>query len=190
MHMAICVTEQMVDAAHRQLPGISNRMRVRHALEAAIATLPDSAEIDLPVTARIHLEIDTEQLRAETLAALERYKARHRTDEQGRLVLASYGAAIPPDEPHVTVDGLEGPGVTDPTGQTAATVNHPRILAGISEIATRLQAGRSTVVGWVKNAAANGMPAPLQTLAAGPVYDLEAVETWYRKWKDGSNAQR
>ncbi|HTI78526.1 MAG TPA: hypothetical protein VL634_26220, partial [Mycobacterium sp.] len=87
------------------------------------------------------------------------------------------------DEPHVTVDGLDGPGVTDATGQTPVTINEPKVYAGVAEIAARLQAARSTVAGWVKNAADNGMPAPLAILAAGPVYDLDAVEAWHRKWK-------
>lgn len=128
--MAMCVTEKMVDAAWRQVPGVANRVRVRRAIEAAVAEAPD--------------------------------------------------------EPRITENGIEGPGVTEPTGQPSITVNYPRVYAGVAEIAARLQAGRSTVAGWVKNAAANGMPAPVAVLAAGPVYDLEAVEAWYRAWKGGA----
>lgn len=60
---------------------------------------------------------------------------------------------------------------------------HPLVLGGISEISDRLEAARSTVVGWTKRAEKIGMPAPIAELAAGPVYDLTAVETWYRAWK-------
>lgn len=60
---------------------------------------------------------------------------------------------------------------------------HPLVLGGISEISDRLEAARSTVTGWTKRAEKIGMPAPIAELAAGPVYDLAAVETWYRAWK-------
>lgn len=174
----------MVDAAWRQLPGVSNRQRIRAAVEAAVALVPDPERpIEVPVTARIHLQVDQEQLHAETVAALERWRAGYDSDEQGRMVLATYDAAIHTDEPHVTVDGLEGPGVTDATGQSAITVNEPRVLAGVSEIAARLQVGRSTVAGWIKNRDDNGMPEPVTTLAAGPVYDLDTVLAWHAKWK-------
>ncbi len=176
------VTEEMVQAAHRMLPGISNRVRIRQALEAALAHAPH-ADIDVPVTAHIHLQIDREQLHRDTITALEQVRAGYRSDPTGRLVLASFNAALPADEPHVTPDGLQGPGVTEPTGQTAVTMNEPRVLAGITEIAAHLQAGRSTVASWVKNAPSNGMPAPIAVLAAGPVYDLEAVKAWHRKRK-------
>lgn len=198
----------MVDAAHRQLPGISNRMRVRHALEAAAALIPDpETAVDLPVTARIHLQIDQAQLHAETVAAFERWRAGYLTDEQGRMVLATYDAAIPTDGPPADgwapryVPPTFGPLTEEEKRQLAEPypdtpmqflantpqiiIHEPRVLAGVSEIAARLQVGRSTVAGWVKNAEANGMPAPLATLAAGPVYDLEAVEAWHAAWKAG-----
>jgi len=126
--MRIHATEKMVDAAWRQVPGVANRVRVRAALDAALA----AADLD-----------DT----------------------------------------RITDQGIEGPGVTDPTGQPSITINHPRVLAGVAEISARLQVGRSTVTGWVKGADSNGMPAPLATLAAGPVYDLEAIEAWHAAWK-------
>jgi hypothetical protein len=161
--MAMCVTEKMVEAAHRQLPGISNRVRVRHALEAAMEHAP-SGGYDVPVTARIRVRIDEEKLRADAAAALEPYQTIY-------------------VEPVVTVEGLDGPGVTDATGQTPVTVNEPKVYAGVAEIAAHFMAGRSTVAGWVKNAADNGMPAPLAILAAGPVYDLDAVIAWHTAWK-------
>lgn len=173
----------MVRAAHRLLPGISNHVRLRHAIEAAVALIPD-ATLDVPVTARIHLQIDREQLHRDTVAALEQIRAGYPTAPAGHLTLASHDIPLSTGEPHVTLDGIDGPGVTDPTGQTPVTVTEPTVYAGVAEIAAHLQAGRSTVAGWIKNAAGNGMPAPLATLAAGPVYDLQAVQAWYRAWKE------
>jgi hypothetical protein len=163
--MAMCVTEKMVEAAHRQLPGISNRVRVRQALEAAAALAEDPAQpLETPVPVRLRLQVDDEQLRADVAA-----------------IIAQQQATL--DEPHVTPDGLDGPGVTDATGQTPVTINEPKVYAGVAEIAAHFMAGRSTVAGWVKNAADNGMPAPLAILAAGPVYDLDAVIAWHAAWK-------
>lgn len=176
-HMAICVTEQMVAAAHRQLPGISNRVRVRVAIEAAVALLAAQGEpLEVPVTVRLRPIVDEQQLRDDIAAAI----AQHQADTDA----AALDTRIHPwDDIRVTEDGLEGPGVTDATGQTPVTVHEPRVLAGVSEISARLKVGRSTVAGWVKNAADNRMPAPLATLAAGPVYDLDAIEAWHRAWK-------
>ena len=155
------VTDEMVVAAHRQLPGISNRVRVRRAVEAAVALLPDPQRpVDLPVTAHIHLQIDQEQLHAETVAAIERWRAGYPSDEQGRMVLATYDAALPGDEPYVTPEGLEGPGVTDATGQSPITISEPELnpalarpleLGSLADIARRRGVARSTVTGWVKN---------------------------------------
>lgn len=197
------VTEQMVAAAHRQLPGISNRMRVRAAVEAALEHAP-TGRIEAPVTVRLRLQVDEEQLRTDAAAVLAEHEQnlpmpQRRlpnfdaiTDEEMQAVVEELERArrqphlLPPAaawEPHVTADGLEGPGVTDAIGQSPVTVTEPRVLAGITEIATRLQVGRPTVAGWVKNAAANGMPDPIAVLAAGPVYDLEAVAAWHSAWK-------
>lgn len=211
-HMAICVTEQMTQAAARQLPGVRNTVRIRAALEAALELVPDSAETEVPVTARIRLQIDEEQLRTDVAAILAQQQAEldmpqryivpdfdkptddqmHRFTEE--LEKASRGpfsilsAWVDPAQlpPHVTLEGLEGDGVIDATGSaTAIPVNEPRILAGLSEIGARLGAPRSTIATWVKNRPDNGMPAPIATLKAGPVYDLDAVEAWYRAWKAG-----
>lgn len=181
MRMAITVTDQMVDAAHRQLPGISNRVRVRVAVEAAMALVPDAIEVpELPVVVKFRCEVDREQLgEAATAALCDLLTPYGTTPDQARLIWAPIAA----DEPHVTEDGLEGPGVTDATGQTPITINEPRVLAGITEIAARLQVGRSTIAGWTKAAETNGMPAPIATLAAGPVYDLDAVAEWHAAWK-------
>lgn len=192
--MPMCVTEKMVDAAHRQLPGISNRVRVRHALEAAVALLPDpDAPVAVPITARVLVHVDPDHVRQQINEGIQRWCAGEPYDAEGRVLVAAIHAAIPTavpdtrthlwDEIRVTEQGLDGPGVTDATGQTGITVNEPKVLAGMAEIATRLQAGRSTVVGWAKNAATNGMPAPIATLAAGPVYDLDAVVAWHEAWK-------
>lgn len=185
------VTDEMVVAAHRQLPGISNRMRVRRAVEAAFALLPDPAgPVELPVTALVHLQIDEEQLHAETVAAIERWRAGFPSDGLGRMVLATYEAALPTDEPHITVDGLEGPGVTDATGQTPVTVSEPVLnpalgrpleLGSLADIARRRGVARSTVTGWVKNRGSNGMPEPVD----GDVYELAEVDAWYGAWKAG-----
>jgi len=64
-------------------------------------------------------------------------------------------------------------------------LDRPLVLGGITEIALRLEVARSTVVGWTKRAEKIGMPAPIAELAAGPVYDLIAVETWHKAWKAG-----
>jgi len=172
--MAMCVTEKMVEAAHRQLPGISNRVRVRQALEAAAALADDPGPVELPVTAHLRIQIDEQQLLADARAALDEARS-----GPNRILWSP----IAWDEPHVTVDGLDGPGVTDATGQTPVTINEPKVYAGVAEIAAHFMAGRSTVAGWVKNAADNGMPAPLAILAAGPVYDLDAVIAWHTAWK-------
>jgi hypothetical protein len=62
-------------------------------------------------------------------------------------------------------------------------LQHPVELGGVSEVAARLEVGRSTVTGWVKNAETNGMPAPIATLAAGPVWDLLGLVAWHTQWK-------
>lgn len=67
-------------------------------------------------------------------------------------------------------------------------LDRPLVLGGISEIASRLEVARSTVVGWIKRADKIGMPAPLAYLAAGPVFDLAAVEAWHKAWKAGDAA--
>jgi hypothetical protein len=169
----IQVTEEMVRAAHHVLPGISNRMRVRAAIEAALAVAPGQ-QAELPVSPRIVLHVDEEQLRADVAAAL-----------------APYTAAL--EEPHVTEAGLDGPGVTDPTGQPTITVVEPQlhpalerqlVVGSLSDIARRHGVARSTVAGWVKNRQRNGMPEPIEDGA----YDLAAVDAWHSAWKGDGDA--
>jgi hypothetical protein len=173
--MPICVSEKMVDAAHRQLPGVANRQRIRYALEAAVAEIPEPGPVELPVTARIRVQVDEGQLLADAQAALD--EARRGPN---RILWSPFAW----DEPHVTEDGLEGPGVTDATGQAEITVNRPQVYAGVSEICAATGAARSTVAGWVKHRLDNGMPEPVAVLAAGPVFDLDAITKWHREWKD------
>ncbi|SRR5579884_238861 len=61
-------------------------------------------------------------------------------------------------------------------------------LGGVSEIADRYGVARSTVNGWMKRAEKIGMPAPLAVLAAGPVYNLVALDPWYQAWKADPDA--
>lgn len=183
------VTDEMVEAAHRQLPGISNRVRVRRAVEAAVALLPEPAAPEIPVTTRlaVHLTVDEQQLHAAVLDAVRGVEAALPVDADGLLDLAEIQFGLG-GEPYVTVEGLEGPGVTDATGQTAVTVTEPELnpalarpleLGSLADIARRLEVARSTVTGWVKNRASNRMPEPVD----GDVYDLPTVEAWYRRWK-------
>lgn len=196
------VTDEMIVAAHRQLPGISNRVRVRRAVEAALALLPDPQRpVELPVTARIVLRIDEQQLLADAAEAISHRQAdlaarlpfflegddADRRDAEAELV--RLGKALPV-EPHVAVDGLEGPGVTDATGQRPVTISEPVLnpalarpleLGSLADIARRRGVARSTVTGWVKNRASNGMPEPVD----GDVYDLAAVDAWHQAWKAG-----
>lgn len=183
------VTDEMVAAAHRQLPGISNHVRVRRAIEAAVALLPEPAAPEIPLTHRlaVHLVVDEEQLHAAVLDAVHGVEAALPLDDAGLLDLAALRFAVP-GEPYVTVDGLEGPGVTDASGQTPIAIYEPELnpalarpleLGSRADIARRLKVGRSTVTGWVENREANGMPEPVH----GDVYDLPTVEAWYRTWK-------
>jgi hypothetical protein len=185
------VTDAMVAAAHRQLPGISNRVRVRRAVEAALALLPDPAPSEIPVRTRlaVHLTVDEPQLHAAVRDAVRDAEAALPLDADGLLDLAEIQLALA-DEPHVTPDGLQGPGVTDATGQTPVTVSEPQLnpalgrpleLGSLADIARRRSVARSTVTGWVKNRGTNGMPEPVD----GDVYDLAEVDAWHRKWKAG-----
>jgi len=179
--MRMHATEQMIDAAHRQLPGISNRERIRHALNAALDLAPDPNEPpEIPLTPRIRFQIDEDQLRAD----FADFIAQQQATAEGRILFLPHVC----DEPRVTVDGLEGPGVTDATGQTPITVTEPQLhpaLAGPLELGTaadlrrRLNVAASTVSGWVKNADTNGMPAPVSP----GIYDLRAVEAWHHARK-------
>lgn len=185
--MAITVTDQMVAEAWRVLPGVAFEPRIRRALEAALAVAPSIEQVlDIPVTALVHLEVDQQQLTAAVQDAAARLREQIGAAPDGRLRLATL------DEPVILDSGLEGPGVRDASGSGGITVNCPTphealaaplVLGGVSEVVSRLRVARSTVVGWTKNTATNGMPEPLAQLAAGPVWDLEAVATWHAQWK-------
>jgi len=54
-----------------------------------------------------------------------------------------------------------------------------RDLVGVAEIADTLGVPRTTVSMWAARRAASGFPAPLETLAMGPVYSMTAVRAWY-----------
>jgi len=61
------------------------------------------------------------------------------------------------------------------SGLVGARLVDPENLAGVAEIAARFGVSRRAVGYWV---ASTGFPAPVATLAAGPVYDLTEVEGW------------
>lgn len=127
--MAITLTDAMIDAAHGQLPGVMNRQRIRAALEAALALVPDGAGVvEVPVTARVLVHVDPEQMREQLANAVLGWHGRQPADPSGRMLIATFDAAIPaPAEPHVTDHGLEGPGVSDATGSTVKVpVRRPR----------------------------------------------------------------
>jgi len=89
-------------------------------------------------------------------------------------------------------DSASAPIIRLPPGQIIVhepqlhpALDHPLVLGGISEIAAQLEVARSTVVGWIKRAEKIAMPGPIAVLAAGPVYDLTALEAWHKAWKSG-----
>lgn len=184
------MTDEMVRAACRVLPDVWNHKRLADAIQAALDVAPRTEQvIDVPVTAVVHLEVDHDQMEAAVLAATERLREQIGTDPTGRLRLATL------DEPVIFDSGLEGPGVRDASGSlTTIPVHEPHVdpalgrplaLGGVAEVGAHFGVARSTVNGWVKNAPSNGMPAPIQQLAAGPVWDLNDLDAWYRAWKGG-----
>lgn len=52
-------------------------------------------------------------------------------------------------------------------------------LVGVAEIADVLGVPRTTVSMWASRRAASGFPAPIETLAMGPVYSMSSVREWY-----------
>jgi hypothetical protein len=143
--MTIAVTDAMVNVVSRAF-GVWNRARIKATLEQVFDLVPADV-IDVPVTARLHIQLDQEHLQGQVAAAL--------AEAEVRLSTASAPTALP----------------------TAAT------LAGVSELAKHFGVARSTVAGWIKGAAENGMPAPLADLKAGPVYNLADVVNWHARWK-------
>jgi hypothetical protein len=86
-------------------------------------------------------------------------------------------------QPHILLPGSCVPSEIDYSAKPTAVE-----LGGVSEIADRYGVARSTVNGWMKRAEKIGMPAPLAILAAGPVYNLVALDPWYQAWKADSDA--
>lgn len=174
----IQVTDEMVQAARRKLPARWSMQDLHDAISAALGAMPVS-ELEFDISDREFTQDD-----------LDRFL----TKLHGPFHALSGKCTV---EPHVTAGGLIGGGIVDAPGssneipvhrpQPHPALDRPLVLGGITEIATRLDAARSTVVGWTKRAEKIGMPGPLAPLAAGPVYDLLAVEAWYRSWKDGAD---
>jgi len=168
--MATTVTDEMVQAAYGKLPARWSMQDLHDAIAAAIQAAPP-----------IELEFATEL-----------------TDEQRQRFTDSFNQAAAARGPlarvypaTVELRGEHGPelllppvdGCVSSKLRTGGPV-YAGPLAGVTEIATHLGVGRSTVAGWTKRAEKIGMPAPLAELAAGPVYSLDAVETWYHAWKN------
>lgn len=180
--MTITVTDAMVAAAKRQIPGAGPDARIRKALEAAVAAAPSVEQVlDVPVTALVHLEVDEQQLHAAVDAAVLQLRENIGANPDGRLRLATLdeNAVLGSPQPTMTVNEPQ----LDPA------LGRPLELGGITEVAARLDVARSTVNGWVKNAETNGMPAPLQQLAAGPVWDLRELAVWHAQWKGTSDGE-
>lgn len=98
--------------------------------------------------------------------------------EQGFAVRGEHGPELPldfGDEPVVFLPGTSTIDLEPAPGEV--------VLGGISEIADRYNAARSTVNGWIKRAEKIGMPPPVAILAAGPVYNLTLLDPWYQAWK-------
>jgi hypothetical protein len=153
MYGMTVVTDEMLQAARRMMPARWSMDDLGNAIAAAIEAAP-------------LLELAFQP--AMTLTPEQEAEQQSRWDECMR-------------EFNATPPGAQRFRVSTPTLHPA--LDHPLILGGITEIGQRLEAARSTVVGWTKRADKIGMPAPIAELAAGPVDDLTAVETWYRAWK-------
>lgn len=187
--MAICVTEQMIDAAIRELPGVWNRARVRRALTGAFALIPDGSDIEVPVNVRLRLQVDEAQLRTDTAEALKPYQDE---SEQPPFYLLPQFIALSDDQraefEATLAEAAAGPMQILHSPQPTMTVTEPVLnpalerpieLGSQTHIARRLNVARSTVSGWIKNRETNGMPGPVDGLA----YDLRAIEAWHRQWK-------
>lgn len=66
---------------------------------------------------------------------------------------------LPPELRQAVIDGLE--------------------LVGVAEISRKLDVTRSRVSMWSARRESSGFPAPLEVLAAGPVFDMAAVRAWF-----------
>lgn len=55
----------------------------------------------------------------------------------------------------------------------------PTRVGGVSEVATECGVGKSTASMWMTKADRLGFPAPWRRLAAGNIYDLDAVKRWH-----------
>lgn len=186
--MAICVTEQMIDAAQAHLSGVWNRARIRRALEAATALVPD-AETVAPVNVRLRLQVDEQQLRADAAAALRPYQDEidhpmrylpllpialsneERAEFEKELARAAAGPIQILHSPQPTMT------VTEPVLNPA--LDRPLELGTLTDLGRRIGVARSTITGWVKNRERNGMPLPVD----GDAYDLRALTDWHRAWK-------
>jgi hypothetical protein len=67
------------------------------------------------------------------------------------------------------------------TTMTKGQMMAERELGGVAEIAERYKVPRTTVSMWAARRASNGFPAPVETLAMGPVYDMAEIEKWRRE---------
>lgn len=167
--MAICVTEQMIDAAQAHLSGVWNRARIRRALEAATAQVPVEDDIPIPTTLTVHYVVDEQQLLADIAAAVERTRRMLPVDAGGMLDLAELKLQLAAGQPTMTA--------TEPMLNPA--LDRPLELGTLTDLGRRIGVARSTITGWVKNRERNGMPAPVD----GDAYDLRALTDWHRAWK-------
>ena len=53
-------------------------------------------------------------------------------------------------------------------------------IVGVKEISDRLEAPRTTVSMWIARRHQSGFPSALAELAAGPVFDWNAVQAWHK----------
>jgi predicted DNA-binding transcriptional regulator AlpA len=102
-------------------------------------------------------------------------------------------------EPIVTDAGLEGPDVTDATGQSGIPVSSPTTpgsftfdlgaeynpleLVSLPAIAAHLGVSEDQVDEWVKLGPRIRFPEPIKRLATGPLYHLGAIDEWYQGQK-------
>jgi hypothetical protein len=63
-------------------------------------------------------------------------------------------------------------------------------IVGVAELAAEFNTSRATISNWPNRYA--DYPAPLKSLASGPLYSLTAVRAWHdgRTWAPGKHATR